>query len=121
MALTLLKAGQIDPAALGANKSITKTDSYTITAADIDGASHLFVYVDSTGATNPLVITLPTVADMSGMLITVWVETYNKQTLVKNSAASTRVTFRGVDDWATTTSDGTKYLTMGYDVTSASL
>ena len=117
MALTKIKAGQIDESALASNKSISKTDSYTITTDDIAGTGHLFVYVDSTGSTDPLEITLPTAAQMSGMLITVWVETYNKQTKVEKNPSGSVATFNAVDDYVTVTADGTKYLTKDNKVT----
>lgn len=97
--------------------SISKTDSYTVTAADIVGVGHLSVYVDSSGGTNPLTIHLPTAAVMSGMFITVWVATFDKEVKVYKSDSSIICSFNAVDDYVTVTSDGTKYLTYVLDFT----
>ena len=91
------------------HKSITKTDSYTITAADCANVSHLFCYVDSTGATDPLIITLPDEADWKNQFITVWVETFNKEVKVHRHTEETGqwvATFRAVEDLVTMVSRG---------------
>jgi|TARA_R110000744_G_scaffold7389_3_gene25606 hypothetical protein len=91
------------------HKTITKTDSYTITAADCADVPHLFCYVDSTGATDPLIITLPDEADWPNQFITVWVETYNKEVKVHRPITGTSMwvaTFRAADDLVTMASRG---------------
>jgi hypothetical protein len=66
MALTKIKSGQIDTNVV--LEHVSKTSTFTMTAADLDGTSHLIISNDTSGGAYN--VTLPTPADWTGKFVT---------------------------------------------------
>jgi hypothetical protein len=97
----------------GSNETISKSADYTITTSDIASVSTLFVIVDT--SSDDVTITLPTAAQMSGMLITFWHETASNGMQINKQPYPGSGYYYSiqVDDWITIHSDGSTYLKMG--------
>ena len=111
MALTKIKAGQVDDGAMGIKMLTGITTTYEITVADMEDCAHL-IYFFSAGS-SAYNIKCPTAANMSGKMITIVNDTGGSAaggaSLTHNAGGSISgiVNIINVPGYATVVSDGT--------------
>ena len=110
MALTKIKAGQVDDGAMGIKVLTGITTTYEITVADMADCSRLILFFSaSSSAYN---ITCPTAANFSGKMITVINDTVGTgDVALKTNAGATipgiSTVMDGVPSFSTVVSNGT--------------
>jgi hypothetical protein len=116
MALTKIKVGQISSDVV--LEHVSKTSTFTMTAADLDGTNHLIISNDTTGAA--YTVTLPTPADWTGKFVTCLHKTGGSNGLTFEQYGGSDIMISGTaaaTTYYTVFSDGTSVIFMGNNVT----